>query len=114
MNMKKVLSVFLVLALMLGTVPGMSFAVQAEDEPAAETIAITNQQTSGTMTVTLTVPERDPVPYLDTDGTQKQTGSDCYDVYTTDTSLGIASTEQWYVVRESMTLETTANLGTVK
>ena len=114
MNMKKVLSVFLVLALMLGTVPGMSFAVQAEDEPAAEpaaeTIAITNQQTSGTMTVTLTVPERDPVPYLDTDGTQKQTGSDCYDVYTTDTSLGIASTEQWYVVRESMTLETTANL----
>ena len=92
----------------------MSFAVSAEDEPAAEpeaeTVTITNQQTSGTMTVSLTVPARDPIPYLDADGTEKQTGPDCYDVYTTDTSLGFKSAEQWYVVLESMTLETTAAL----
>lgn len=53
MNMKKVLSIFLALALMLGIIPGMSFAVSAEDEPAAETATITYQQTSGTMTVSL-------------------------------------------------------------
>lgn len=57
MNMKKVLSIFLALALMLGIIPGMSFAVSAEDEPAAEpaaeTVTITHQQTSGTMTVSL-------------------------------------------------------------
>ena len=114
MNIKKVLSIFLALAIMLGTIPGMSFAVSAEDEPAAEpeaeTVTITNQQTSGTMTVSLTVPARDPIPYLDADGTEKQTGPDCYDVYTTDTSLGFKSAEQWYVVLESMTLETTAAL----
>lgn len=108
MNMKKVLSVFLVLVLMLGTIPGMSFAVHAEGEPegepAAETVTISNQQTSGTMSVTLTIPEREPISYIDADGTVKQTGPDCYDVYTTDTSLGIKSTEQWYVVCEDMTL----------
>ena len=92
MNMKKALSVLLALAIMLEVIPGMSIAVSAEDEPSVEPVTITNQQTSGTMTVTLTIPGREPVSYIDADGTVKQTGPDCYDVYQTDTSLGIQST----------------------
>lgn len=125
MNMKRVLSVLLALVIILGTIPGMSFAVSAEDEPAtetttepeAETVTITNDANSGTMTVALTVPERDPVPYIDVDGNQNQTGPDCYDVYQTDTSLGINGMERWYVLREDMTLSadsTLTILGDVK
>ena len=114
MNMKKVLSVFLALVIMLGVIPDMSFAASAEGEPAAETeadtVTITHDANSGTMTVTLNIPERDPVPYIDADGTEKQTGPDCYDVYQTDTSLGINGMERWYKVRESMTLDTEDSL----
>ena len=114
MNMKKVLSVFLALVIMLGVIPDMSFAESAEGEPAAETeaetVTITNDANSGTMTVTFNMPERDPVPYIDADGTEKQTGPDCYDVYQTDTSLGINGMERWYKVRESMTLDTEDSL----
>lgn len=112
--MKKVLSVLLALVIILGTIPGMSFAVGAEDEPSAEpeaeTITISKEANSGTMSVTLTVLGREPVSYIDADGTQKQTGPNCYDVYPTDTSLGIKSTEQWYVVREDITLVTADSL----
>lgn len=118
MNMKKVLSVLLALVIILGTIPGMSFAVSAGDEtatetttePAAETVTITNDTNSGTMTVALTVPERDPVPYIDADGNQNQTGPDCYDVYQTDTSLGISGMERWYKVSKNMTLDTEDSL----
>ena len=105
MNMKKFLSILLVLAMTVGLVPGAVFADGAET---AETKTITQTNTTATMAVSLTVPEKEPVAYLDWDDTQKalveKTGDDACQTYnyvlSTDTAWGAG----WYVVSGNVTI----------
>ena len=69
MKIKRILSTFLVLAMMVGVFPATGLTVSAKD---ANTI--TQDSNSATMTVSVTVPEKEPVSYIDADGTEKQTG----------------------------------------
>ena len=56
MRKKRILSIVLTLAMLLGMLPGMSLTASA----AGETKEITPTNTSGTMTITLTIPKKDP------------------------------------------------------
>ena len=102
MNIKRILSALLAVVMVVGLMPGAAFADGAEN---AETKTITQTNTTATMTVSLTVPEKEPVAYLDWDDTQKKlvsatTGTD-YLYVTSDMKTW---TSGWYVVDKDVTI----------
>lgn len=101
MNMKRFLSILLVLAMTVGLVPGAAFADGAEN---AETKTITQTNTTATMTISVTVPEKSAVSYIDANGEEKQTGTDYNNVRATIVNWGAVDTESWWVVDEDVTI----------
>lgn len=120
MNMKRILSAALVLAMLVGLVPGAGVTAKAADDETTATKTITQTNTTATMTVSLTVPEKEPVAYIDADGTNKTTGTD-YLYVTSDMTtwgqeaeVGQSAIPKWYVVDKNVTIDTVTVTGDVR
>ena len=74
MKTKKFLSFALVLAMLVGMLPGMSLTASATDTPTPTTI--TSPATTGTMTITLTIPKKNPTAPTGLNATYGQTLAD--------------------------------------
>jgi len=116
MNMKRILSAALVLAMLVGFVPGAGVTAKADDEPTT-TKTITQTNTTADMTVRLTVPAKQPVAYIDADGTNQTTGTD-YLYVTSDMTTwgqqaeaGQSAIPTWYVVSGNVTLANTVTVS---
>ena len=118
--MKRILSAALVLAMLVGFVPGAGVTAKADDEPTATTtITQDTANHQATMTVSLTVPEKSAVSYIDADGTNKTTGTD-YLYVTSDMTtwgqeaeVGQSAIPKWYVVDKNVTIDTVTVTGDV-
>ena len=114
MNMKRILSAALVLAMLVGLVPGAGVTAKATGDETTATKTITQTNTTATMAVSLTVPEKSAVSYIDANGEEKQTGTDYNNVRATIVKWGTVDTETWWVVDEDVTIaERIAVNGTV-
>lgn len=123
--MKRILSAALVLAMLVGFVPGAGVTAKADDEPTATTtIRQDTANHQATMTVSLTVPEKQPVAYLDWDNTQKKLVSATSDtdyLYVTsdmttwgqEAEVGEPAITTWYVVDKNVTIDTVTVTGDV-
>ena len=101
MNIKRFLSILLVLAMTVGLVPGAAIADGAET---AETKTITQTNTTATMAVSLTVPEKEPVAYIDANG-EEQSTENLTDGFYYKVREGMTNwTAGWYVVEQNVTI----------
>ncbi|MBR3561144.1 MAG: hypothetical protein IKN81_06440, partial [Oscillospiraceae bacterium] len=126
MNMKRILSAALVLAMLVGLVPGAGVTAKADDEPTTtKTITQDTENHQATMTVSVNVPAKEPVAYLDWNDTQKKlvsatSGMD-YLYVTSDMTawgqqaeVGDPAITTWYVVDKNVTIDTVTVTGDVR